>query len=114
MTQTTPPVSKNKHGHSPSHMNALTSIDETTFYSDVEYIEKLWQRMPVDAVDMPLIDMGRGEPIVFVPILEHLEFVYARQIRTLSESRRVIMYRRHETSTRPIGLVERAEELRGV
>src|SRR5712692_7074201 len=89
-------------------------IDESTFHTDVEYIETLWRRMPVGALDMPLIDIGRGEPIVFVPILEHLEFVYARQIRTLSESRRVIMYRRHETRTRPIGLVERAEELRRV
>lgn len=89
-------------------------IDESTINTDVEYIETLWRSMPVGALDMPLIDIGRGEPIVFVPILEHLEFVYARQIRTLSESRRVIMYRRHETRTRPIGLVERAEELRRV
>jgi pimeloyl-ACP methyl ester carboxylesterase len=52
--------------------------------------------------------------LVFVPILEHLEFVYARQIRAFSQTRRVILYRRRETRTRPVGLVERAEELRGV
>src|SRR5947209_17751951 len=61
---------------------------------------------------MPLIDIGEGLPFVFVPILEHLEFVYARQIRTFSQSRRVILYRRRETRTRPVGLLERAEELR--
>src|SRR6266487_6968297 len=63
---------------------------------------------------MPLIDIGKGEPLVFVPILEHLEFVYARQVRAFSKTRRVIMYRRHETRTQPVGLVERAEELRQV
>src|SRR5260370_9816599 len=89
-------------------------IDESTFNTDIEYIETLWRRMPVGALDMPLIDVGRGEPIVFVPILEYLEFVYTPQIRTLSESRRVIMYRRHETRSCPIGLVEGAEELRRV
>jgi pimeloyl-ACP methyl ester carboxylesterase len=65
---------------------------------------------------MPVIDIGsaKAEPLVFVPILEHLEFVYARQIRAFSQSRRVIMYRRRETRTQPVGLVERAEELRQV
>ena len=89
-------------------------IDETTFHADVQYIESLWRRKPVGALDMPLIDIGEGAPLVFVPILEHLEFVYARQMRAFSQSRRVILYRRHETRTRPVSLVERAEELRSV
>lgn len=86
-------------------------IDETTFHADVEYIEKLWRRTPVGRLDIPLIDIGEGEPLVFVPILEHLEFVYARQIRMFSQSRRVILYRRREMRTRPVGLTERAQEL---
>ncbi len=89
-------------------------IDDATFHADVEYIESLWQRTPIGAIDMPLIDIGQGEPLVFVPILEHLEFVYARQIRSFSATRRVLMYRRHETRTHPVGLAERAEELRQV
>ncbi len=97
-------------------MNTLTipSIDETSFRADVEYIENLWQRMPVGQLDIPVIDIGKGAPLVFVPILEHLEFVYARQVREFSQSRRVILYRRRETRTRPVGLVERVEELRSI
>jgi pimeloyl-ACP methyl ester carboxylesterase len=91
--------------------STVPSIDETTFHTDVEYIEKLWRRTPVGQLDIPLIDIGEGEPLVFVPILEHLEFVYARQIRMFSQSRRVILYRRRETRTRPVGLTERAQEL---
>src|SRR6266851_24414 len=91
-------------------------IDAATFHTDVQYIEALWQRVPIGEADMPLIDTGsdKGEPLVFVPILEHLEFVYARQVRAFGQRRRVIMYRRHETRTQPVGLVERAEELRKV
>ncbi len=89
-------------------------IDEDAFHADVQYIERLWQRKAIGATDVPLIDIGHGAPLVFVPILEHLEFVYARQVRSFSQSRRVIMYRRHETYTHPVGLVERAEELREV
>ena len=97
-------------------MNAVTvpSIDETTFRADVAYIENLWRRKPIGQLDLPVIDIGESVPLVFVPILEHLEFVYARQIREFSQSRRVILYRRRETRTRPVGLVERAEELRSV
>jgi len=90
------------------------SIDETMFRTDVDYIENLWQRIPIGQLDMPLIDIGEGVPLVFVPILEHLEFVYARQLREFSQSRHVILYRRSETRTQPVGLAERAEELRDV
>lgn len=86
-------------------------IDEATFHTDVDYIESLWQRKKVGKIDMPIIDIGQGEPVVFVPILEHLEFVYAQQVRALSQTHRVILYRRHETRTRPVGLPERAAEL---
>ncbi len=89
-------------------------IDEDTFHADVKYIEALWQRKAIGATDVPLIDIGNGVPLVFVPILEHLEFVYARQVRAFSQSRRVITYRRHETRSHPVGLTERAEELRQV
>ncbi|TMC34701.1 MAG: alpha/beta hydrolase [Chloroflexi bacterium] len=89
-------------------------IDEDTFHADVQYIEALWQRKAIGETDVPLIDIGNGTPLIFVPILEHLEFVYARQVRAFSQSRRVITYRRHETRSHPVGLTERAEELRQV
>lgn len=98
-------------------MNAPTTtttnllIDEATFHADVQYIESLWRRFPVGSVDMPLIDSGEGEPLIFVPILEHLEWVYARQVQAFSRSRRVILYRRQENRARFIGLAERAAEL---
>lgn len=86
-------------------------IDEPTFHADVQYSESLWRRFPVGNVDMPLIAISEGEPLVFVPILEHLEWVYARQVKAFSRSRRVIMYRRRENRARFVGLAERAAEL---
>ncbi|GHO74190.1 hypothetical protein KSD_19610 [Ktedonobacter sp. SOSP1-85] len=98
-------------------MSALTAaqIDDATFHEDVAYIESLWQRTSIGNLDVPLIDHGQGTPLVMVPILEHLEFVYARQVRALSQQRRVILYRRRETrTTQAISLAARVEELRGV
>ncbi len=97
--------------NAPTTASASSQIDEATFHADVQYIESLWQRIPVGNVDMPLIDTGEGEALVFVPILEHLEWVYARQVQAFSRSRRVIMYRRQENRARFVGLAERAAEL---
>jgi pimeloyl-ACP methyl ester carboxylesterase len=92
----------------------IPDIEADDFHADVQYIEARWRPITIGSVDVPVIDIGSGPgaPLVFVPILEHLEFVYARQIRQLSKLRRVIIYRRREVRTRPVGLSERAEELR--
>lgn len=95
-------------------MSTQTWIDADTFHEDVRYIESLWRRTPIGTVQTPLIDIGQGEPLVFVPILEHLEFVYARQVRAFSQQRRVILYRRQEARKVTIGRAERAEELRAI
>jgi pimeloyl-ACP methyl ester carboxylesterase len=98
----------------PAHEPTVVQCSAETFLADVQFLEERWQRVPAAGVDLPVIDLGTGDPVVFVPILEHLEFVYARQVRALSTSRRVILYRRHESRTRFVSLAERAEELRQV
>lgn len=87
-------------------------IQADSFHADVAYLEALFERRLIGACELPIIDIGQGAPLVFVPILEHLEFVYARQVRFFSLHRRVILYRRHETRTRFTGMQERVEELR--
>lgn len=87
-------------------------IDARLFAADIAYLEGLFRRQIVGNSELPLIDMGRGAPLVLVPILEHLEFVYARQVRFFSQQRRVILYRRHETRLHFTGMGQRVEELR--
>jgi pimeloyl-ACP methyl ester carboxylesterase len=87
-------------------------IDARSFVADVAYLEGLFRRQVVGNSELPLIDIGRGAPLVLVPILEHLEFVYARQVRFFSRQRRVILYRRHETRLHFTGIEQRVEELR--
>jgi len=89
-------------------------IADNTFHADVAYLENLWQRTIIGHLDLPLIDLGQGPALVFVPILEHLEFVYAQQIRALSQQRRVILYRRHESCSQSIDMATRTEELLSV
>lgn len=86
-------------------------IDPGVFQADVAYLEALFQRHVLGNYELPLIDTGQGAPLVFVPILEHLEFVYARQVRFFSQHRRVILYRRHETRMHFTSIQQRVEEL---
>jgi pimeloyl-ACP methyl ester carboxylesterase len=90
------------------------SIDPSIFHKDINYLESLWQRRPVGNYDLPILDIGKGIPLVFVPILEHLEFVYTKQIQALSHTHRVVLYRRNESRIHVITLAARAEELRSV
>jgi pimeloyl-ACP methyl ester carboxylesterase len=87
-------------------------IDVAAFQGDVTYLEALFRRQVIGDGELPLIDTGQGAPLVFVPILEHLEFVYARQVRFFSQQRRVILYRRHETRVHFTTMQQRVEELR--
>jgi pimeloyl-ACP methyl ester carboxylesterase len=82
--------------------------------ADIQFLHEHLKRTAVGNVDIPLLDLGTGEPIVFVPILEHLDFVYARQIRALYMHNRVLFYRRHESRTHFVSMDERVEELRSV
>jgi pimeloyl-ACP methyl ester carboxylesterase len=95
----------------PIQVPIVTQCSAEEFHEDVQFIEANWKRISVAGVDLPVSDLGTGDPLVFIPILEHLEFVYARLIRIFSASRRVIMYRRRESRTRFVSLAERAEEL---
>ena len=91
--------------------STVRQVSAAVFHDDVRFLEARWQRVAIVGDDLPLIDLGVGDPLIFVPILEHLEFVYARQVRVFSQSRRVILYRRQESRTRFVYLTERVEEL---
>ena len=99
----------------PAVEPVVTQCSAEVFRADIEFLEASWRPAP-SAGDgrVSLIDLGSGDPLVFVPIHEHLEFVYARQIRSFKESRRVVLYRRAESRTHFVRLADRVEELRKI
>jgi len=96
------------------HEPVVKQCSSEIFRDDVQFLEGTWRPVSIQGVDVPLIDIGTGDPLVFVPIHEHLEFVYARLIRAFSTSRRVILYRRRESRTNFVSLADRADELRNI
>lgn len=64
--------------------------------------------------ELELIDLGDGEPILYVPILAHVEVIYARQLRDFSRDHRTLLYRRREATGHPVGIGDRVEEARAL
>jgi pimeloyl-ACP methyl ester carboxylesterase len=87
-------------------------VSDEQWKDDLEYVETTLRPVGLEPGWEPeVLDEGAGEPILFVPIVAHVEAIYARQVRDLVRDHRVITYRRREGRDRPISLQERAQEL---
>ena len=87
-------------------------VSDDTWRADQAFIEEHLRPHTVAGKPTELIDLGEGDPVVCVPILGHVEIVYARQLRDLCRDRRVLLYRRPEATRAPVGIAERVEEVR--
>ncbi|WP_160395574.1 alpha/beta fold hydrolase [Paenibacillus sp. MMS18-CY102] len=79
---------------------------------DLAWCESAWKPRTVGSKVVQVIDVGAGEPLVFIPVFTGSEFMYGPLIRHLSRRFRTLLYRRRESITAPISLADRVEELR--
>lgn len=80
--------------------------------ADCAYLNSELRQIWADGPVMHVFDQGEGEPILFIPIVTHVEVIYARQLREFGRDHRVLTYRRPEGTDRPIEIADRAEEVR--
>jgi pimeloyl-ACP methyl ester carboxylesterase len=59
---------------------------------------------------LKVLDSGRGEPIIFLPMASELNFVYARQLREFEVDYRVILYEPRLSRRSHFGVADRAGE----
>jgi pimeloyl-ACP methyl ester carboxylesterase len=67
-----------------------------------------------DGSSIRVLDRGNGEPVVFVPMVTELNFVYAAQIAEFQTDHRVILYEPRLSTTSWVRLADRARELRSL
>jgi pimeloyl-ACP methyl ester carboxylesterase len=89
-------------------------VSDEQWQADGEYIRSNLKPVKVGARTLEVIDLGQGDPIIYIPILAHVEIVYARQLREFSRDHRTILYRRPEATDHPVSIAERVEEVRGL
>jgi pimeloyl-ACP methyl ester carboxylesterase len=89
-------------------------ISDEQWNADRAYVASNLHPVTIADRQMDVIDMGSGEAILYIPLMAHVEVVYARQLREFSPDHRVVLFRRMEPTQRPVGIPERVEEAREV
>lgn len=102
--------SEERHDYPRATVGPLVSDEQ--WAADREYIAANLKPLRVGSWQTELIDLGQGEPILYIPILAHVEIVYARQLRDFSRDHRALLYRRPEATAHPVSIAERVEEVR--
>lgn len=88
-------------------------VSDEQWAADQEWVNaRLHRRQIASGWETEVLDEGQGETILCIPIVAHVEVIYARQLREFSRDHRVITYRRAEGKNKPISLAERGEEIR--
>jgi pimeloyl-ACP methyl ester carboxylesterase len=89
-------------------------VSEEQWAADREFVAANLHPRRIGERELEVIDLGEGEAILYVPLLAHIEVVYARQLRDFSRDHRVVLYRRYEPTSNPVGIPERVDEARQV
>ena len=83
--------------------------------TDAEAIVKSCQEVPCsDGQTRRILSAGSGPPLLFVPMVAEVNFVWAPQLSEFSQDYRVILFEPLVSRTRTVTLEERAAEIRSV
>jgi pimeloyl-ACP methyl ester carboxylesterase len=85
-------------------------VSDAQWNEDREYVASRVKPLDAGGRKLGLIDQGEGDPILYIPLMSHVEVVYARQLRDFSRDHRTLLFRREEPTDRPVGIDERVEE----
>ena len=79
--------------------------------SDQQSIECHLRELTIDdGVPVQVFDVGEGDPILLLPMIAELNFVYAAQIEEFVSDHRVILYKPRLSSRSHVGIASRAKE----
>jgi pimeloyl-ACP methyl ester carboxylesterase len=87
-------------------------VSDEQLDGDLAYLDEGLQHERIGSWETELFDAGPGDAILFVPILGHVEVIYARQLRDFSRDHRAITYRRPEATRAPATIADRVREVR--
>ncbi|GFN32243.1 alpha/beta fold hydrolase [Paenibacillus xylaniclasticus] len=87
-------------------------VSDQQIEKDIAWCENAWTPRMVGSRTMHVIERGTGVPLVLIPVFTGTEFIYLPQLRSLSNTFRVLLYKRRESVCAVISLEDRVEELR--
>jgi len=89
-------------------------VSDEQIDADLEYVDAGLKPVRVAGRETMIFDEGNGDPMLFIPILGHVEVIYARQLRDFSRDHRAITYRRPESTTKVVTIADRVTEVRAL
>jgi pimeloyl-ACP methyl ester carboxylesterase len=90
------------------------TVTDEEFFADERFVLDGMKPAEIDGWSTRIYDEGDGVPVVFVPIIGGLEVVYAKQLRELAGTNRVILHERTESVDTRIPVEARVDEIRKV
>src|SRR3989442_11534663 len=79
--------------------------------SDQEAIERNMHELAIDdGKPVQVLDVGEGDPILLLPMIAELNFVYAPQIEEFATDHRVVLYKPRLSPRSHVGIASRAKE----
>lgn len=89
-------------------------LEKEYFKQNADFIYSRWVPVHISDFKTHVLDVGRGEPIVVVPICQGLEVFDSLLIQALSKEYRVITYQRREDEKKKLDINNRADDLKKV
>jgi pimeloyl-ACP methyl ester carboxylesterase len=87
-------------------------VSDEQLDADLAYVDEGLKHDRIGSWETEVFDAGEGEAVLFVPILGHVEVIYARQLRDFTRDHRAITYRRPEATRAPATIADRVREVR--
>ncbi len=89
-------------------------VDREQFRRDEDFILRQWQEVTIGDWRTKLLDIGQGEPLLIVPIAQHLEVFESRLIQHFARAHRVLFFQRRESPTNDLRVLDRAIDIKRV
>jgi len=95
-----------------TNLENSTVLERNKFQENGNFIYQQWKTVDIGGWKTSILDIGKGEPIVFVPICQGLEVFDSLLIQRFSRANRIITYQRRENESRILDRESRANDLR--
>lgn len=89
-------------------------VDMKQFQQDEDFILRRWREVTINGWNTRILDIGEGEPILFVPITQHIEVFDSRLIQHFARTNRVLFFQRRETTTKDLYVADRVRDIKSI
>jgi pimeloyl-ACP methyl ester carboxylesterase len=89
-------------------------LEKEIFQENASFIHNQWEETNLDGWSTHILDIGKGKPIFFVPIMQNLEVFDSLLIQHFSKQFRIITFQRRESEYEILDKDSRSADIKSV